>query len=87
MVPKTWVKFIVGLFLLPPAWIFTKTFFDTLIAALHHGLLGWWGWGGYHYLICPYATYWGNYKRCWWYGMCRWYIYLFAGAIKWESDD
>ncbi len=40
MVPKTWVKFIVGLFLLPPAWIFTKTFFDTLIAALHHGLLG-----------------------------------------------
>lgn len=40
MVPKTWVKFIVGLFLLPPAWIFTKTFFDTLITALHHGLLG-----------------------------------------------
>jgi hypothetical protein len=40
MVPKTWVKFIVGLFLLPPAWIFTKTFFDTLQAALQHGLLG-----------------------------------------------
>lgn len=40
MVPKTWVKFIVGLFLLPLAWLFTKTFFDTLIASLQHGLLG-----------------------------------------------
>ncbi len=40
MVPKTWVKFIVGIFLLPPAWLLTKTFFDTLGTALHHGLLG-----------------------------------------------
>lgn len=40
MVPKTWVKFIVGIFLLPPAWLFTKTFCDTFLTALHQGLLG-----------------------------------------------
>jgi hypothetical protein len=39
MIPKTWVKFVVGLFLLFPAWVVTKTFFNTLATALHHGLL------------------------------------------------
>jgi hypothetical protein len=28
-VPKRWVKFLVGLFLLPPAWILTQTFFTA----------------------------------------------------------
>lgn len=28
-VPKRWVKFFVGLFLLPPAWILTQTFFTA----------------------------------------------------------
>lgn len=40
MVPKTWVKFIVGLFLLPVAWVLTKSFGETLVSALQHGLLG-----------------------------------------------
>lgn len=39
-VPKTWVKFIVGIFLLPAVWILTKNFFDTLELAFHQGLLG-----------------------------------------------
>ena len=39
MIPKTWVKFIVGLFLLPAVWILTKTFFEALGVALHQGLL------------------------------------------------
>lgn len=39
MVPKTWVKFIVGIFLLPLVWILTKNFFDTLGSAFHQGLL------------------------------------------------
>lgn len=28
-VPKRWVKFVVGVFLLPPAWILTQTFFTA----------------------------------------------------------
>ena len=40
MVPKTWVKFVVGLFLLPFVWVLTKTFAETLGFSLHHGLLG-----------------------------------------------
>lgn len=28
-VPKRWVKFLVGLFLIPPAWILTQTFFTA----------------------------------------------------------
>jgi hypothetical protein len=40
MVPKTWVKFVVGLFLLPLVWVLTKTFLETLGFSLHHGLLG-----------------------------------------------
>ena len=28
-VPKRWVKFLVGLFLLPPAWVLTQTFFTA----------------------------------------------------------
>ncbi|MFZ4116819.1 MAG: hypothetical protein ACOYK6_08910 [Chthoniobacterales bacterium] len=40
MVPKTWVKFVVGLFLLPFVWVLTKTFLETLGFSLHHGLLG-----------------------------------------------
>ncbi len=39
MIPKTWVKFVVGIFLLPLAWLFTKTFFDTLQTSLQNGLL------------------------------------------------
>lgn len=40
MVPKTWVKFVVGIFLLPFVWVLTKTFLETLGVSLHHGLLG-----------------------------------------------
>ena len=40
MVPKTWVKFVVGIFLLPFVWVLTKTFAETLGFSLHHGLLG-----------------------------------------------
>ncbi len=28
-VPKRWVKFVVGLFLIPPAWVLTQTFFTA----------------------------------------------------------
>ncbi|MDD5198591.1 MAG: hypothetical protein PHC88_02210 [Terrimicrobiaceae bacterium] len=35
-VPTRWVKFVVGLFLLPPAWVLTETFFTAFArAALH----------------------------------------------------
>lgn len=40
MVPKTWVKFVVGLFLLPFVWVLTKTFLEILGFSLYHGLLG-----------------------------------------------
>jgi len=39
MIPKTWVKFIVALFLLPLVWVLTKTFLETLGFSLYHGLL------------------------------------------------
>ena len=39
MIPKTWVKFVVGLFLLPFVWVLTKTFVEMLGFSLHHGLL------------------------------------------------
>lgn len=39
MIPKTWVKFVVGLFLLPLVWVLTETFAETLRGSLHHGLL------------------------------------------------
>ena len=38
-VPKSLVKFIVGLFLLPLAWILTETFIQAFTASLKHGLL------------------------------------------------
>ena len=38
-VPKSFVKFIVGLFLLPLAWILTKTFFQAFTSSIKHGLL------------------------------------------------
>ena len=38
-VPKSLVKFIVGLFLLPLAWILTETFLQAFTASLKHGLL------------------------------------------------
>ena len=38
-VPKSWVKFVVGLFLLPLAWVLTKTFLQAFTTSLHHGLL------------------------------------------------
>lgn len=38
-VPKSLVKFIIGLFLLPLAWILTKTFIQAFTTSLHHGLL------------------------------------------------
>lgn len=38
-VPKSLVKFIVGLFLLPLAWILTKTFLQAFTTSLQHGLL------------------------------------------------
>lgn len=36
-VPKRWVKFIVGLFLLPPAIVLTQTFFTAFARAAIHG--------------------------------------------------
>jgi hypothetical protein len=38
-VPKSLVKFIVGIFLLPLAWVLTQTFFQDLTTSLRHGLL------------------------------------------------
>jgi hypothetical protein len=38
-VPKSLVKFVVGLFLAPLAWVLTKTFFQAFTTSLHHGLL------------------------------------------------
>ena len=38
-VPKSLVKFVVGLFLAPLVWILTETFFQTLATSLRHGLL------------------------------------------------
>lgn len=38
-VPKSLVKFVVGLFLLPPAWILTETFLQAFMTSLQHGLL------------------------------------------------
>ena len=38
-VPKSLVKFIVGIFLLPLAWVLTQTFFQSLVTSLRHGLL------------------------------------------------
>jgi hypothetical protein len=38
-VPKSWVKFLVGLFLLAPAWILSRTFLQAFAADLQHGLL------------------------------------------------
>ncbi|MEI6322843.1 MAG: hypothetical protein WCP60_07060 [bacterium] len=38
-VPKSLVKFVVGLFLLPLAWVLTKTFLQAFTTSLHHGLL------------------------------------------------
>jgi len=35
-VPTRWVKFVVGLFLLPPAWILTATFFSAFTRATVH---------------------------------------------------
>lgn len=35
-VPKRWVKFLVGLFLLPPAWILTQTFFTAFARTTLH---------------------------------------------------
>ncbi|MDX2080026.1 MAG: hypothetical protein SFU53_04520 [Terrimicrobiaceae bacterium] len=35
-VPKRWVKFVVGLFLLPPAWILTQTFFTAFARTTVH---------------------------------------------------
>jgi hypothetical protein len=35
-VPTRWVKFVVGLFLLPPAWILTQTFFTAFARATLH---------------------------------------------------
>ncbi|MEO8207217.1 MAG: hypothetical protein ABI615_13635, partial [Chthoniobacterales bacterium] len=32
-VPKRWVKFIVGIFLLPVAWVLTQTFFSVFMRA------------------------------------------------------
>lgn len=40
MIPKTWVKFVVGLFLIPFVWVLTETFATALGFSLHHGLLG-----------------------------------------------
>lgn len=37
-VPTRWVKFVVGLFLLPPAWVLTQTFFTAFArATIHQG--------------------------------------------------
>ena len=38
-IPKSWVKFIVALFLLPIALILTETFFQALSTSVQHGLL------------------------------------------------
>lgn len=38
-VPKSLVKFIVGIFLLPLAWVLTQTFFQAFITSLRNGLL------------------------------------------------
>jgi hypothetical protein len=38
-VPKSLVKFVVGLFLAPFAWVLTKTFFQAFTTSVHHGLL------------------------------------------------
>lgn len=38
-IPKSWVKFMVGLFLLPFAWVLTETFLQAFTTSLHHGLL------------------------------------------------
>lgn len=38
-IPKSWVKFIIGLFLLPVALILTETFFQAFTASIQHGLL------------------------------------------------
>ncbi|MFZ4386687.1 MAG: hypothetical protein ACOYOI_00795 [Chthoniobacterales bacterium] len=38
-VPKSLVKFIVGIFLAPLAWVLTQTFFQAFSTSLHHGLL------------------------------------------------
>jgi hypothetical protein len=32
-VPKRWVKLVVGIFLLPPAWVLTQTFFTAFARA------------------------------------------------------
>ena len=38
-IPKSWVKFIIGLFLLPVALILTETFFQAFTTSVQHGLL------------------------------------------------
>ena len=38
-VPKSFVKFIVALFLVPPAWILTEAFFQAFTTSVKHGLL------------------------------------------------
>jgi hypothetical protein len=38
-VPKALVKFVIGLFLLPLAWVLTITFFESFLGSLHHGML------------------------------------------------
>ncbi|MCE9587994.1 MAG: hypothetical protein K8R57_06740 [Verrucomicrobia bacterium] len=38
-IPKSWVKFIIALFLLPVALILTATFFQAFTASMQHGLL------------------------------------------------
>ncbi len=35
-VPKRWVKFLVGLFLIPPAWVVTQTFFTAFAKTTLH---------------------------------------------------
>jgi len=42
-VPTRWVKFIVGIFLLPPAWILTQTFFTAFARTTVHD--GFWATG------------------------------------------
>ena len=38
-VSKQWVKFLIGLLLLPPALILTESFFQAFISSIHNGLL------------------------------------------------
>ena len=38
-VPKSLVKFLVGVFLIPVAWVMTRTFFQSFTTSIHHGLL------------------------------------------------